>query len=189
MTTPQLQINHTEITMATRPKKIFCRSFCARIRRVDWQIIPLLNKVKPSERAVHRHQNERVQSIVHQAVIQYVQFTFAQNINKFMNAQWMRSGTTLLKTMTLLLFWVALQIWSVVHAMCVLRAKGRFKSFRAHEDANAARKLTAEQRKEKKIKKIKEDLTHGVHIAVYRCVDQWRAVHVSSGPGCFMEVW
>lgn len=40
--------------------------------------------------------------------------------------------------------------------------------FRAHEEANAARKLTAEQRKEKKVKKLKEDLCHGVHIAVYR---------------------
>lgn len=42
--------------------------------------------------------------------------------------------------------------------------------YRAHEEANAARKLTAEQRKEKKVKKIKEDLSDGVHIAVYRCV-------------------
>ena len=41
---------------------------------------------------------------------------------------------------------------------------------RAHEEANAARKLTAEQRKEKKVKKLKEDLTDGVHIAVYRQV-------------------
>lgn len=41
---------------------------------------------------------------------------------------------------------------------------------RAHEEANAARKLTAEQRKEKKVKKLKEDLTDGVYIAVYRCV-------------------
>ena len=41
---------------------------------------------------------------------------------------------------------------------------------RAHEEANAARKLTAEQRKEKKVKKLKEDLTNGVSIAVYRCV-------------------
>lgn len=40
--------------------------------------------------------------------------------------------------------------------------------YRAHEEANAARKLTAEQRKEKKVKKLKEDLTDGVHIAVYR---------------------
>lgn len=40
---------------------------------------------------------------------------------------------------------------------------------RAHEEANAARKLTAEQRKEKKVKRLKEDLTDGVHIAVYRC--------------------
>lgn len=42
--------------------------------------------------------------------------------------------------------------------------------YRAHEEANAARKLTAEQRKEKKVKKLKEDLSDGVHIAVYRCV-------------------
>jgi len=39
---------------------------------------------------------------------------------------------------------------------------------RAHEEANAARKLTAEQRKAKKIKKLKEDVSQGVHIAVYR---------------------
>ncbi|XP_056157750.1 U4/U6 small nuclear ribonucleoprotein Prp3 [Lampris incognitus] len=42
------------------------------------------------------------------------------------------------------------------------------KRQKAHEEANAARKLTAEQRKEKKVKKLKEDLNHGVHIAVYR---------------------
>ncbi|XP_062321946.1 U4/U6 small nuclear ribonucleoprotein Prp3 isoform X1 [Osmerus eperlanus] len=42
------------------------------------------------------------------------------------------------------------------------------KRQKAHEEANAARKLTAEQRKEKKVKKLKEDLTHGVHIAVFR---------------------
>lgn len=46
---------------------------------------------------------------------------------------------------------------------------------RAHEEANAARKLTAEQRKEKKVKKIKEDLSDGVHIAVYRCANVERA--------------
>ena len=39
-----------------------------RIRRVDKQITPLLKEVKPSERAVHRPQNERVHSNVHQAV-------------------------------------------------------------------------------------------------------------------------
>ena len=39
---------------------------------------------------------------------------------------------------------------------------------RAHEEANAARKLTAEQRKVKKIKKLKEDISQGVHISVYR---------------------
>uniref|UniRef100_A0A4W6FRS7 U4/U6 small nuclear ribonucleoprotein Prp3 n=1 Tax=Lates calcarifer TaxID=8187 RepID=A0A4W6FRS7_LATCA len=42
------------------------------------------------------------------------------------------------------------------------------KRQKAHEEANAARKLTAEQRKEKKVKKLKEDITDGVHIAVYR---------------------
>ncbi|XP_058504712.1 U4/U6 small nuclear ribonucleoprotein Prp3 [Solea solea] len=42
------------------------------------------------------------------------------------------------------------------------------KRQKAHEEANAARKLTTEQRKEKKIKKIKEDITDGVYIAVYR---------------------
>uniref|UniRef100_A0A8D0G4A5 U4/U6 small nuclear ribonucleoprotein Prp3 n=1 Tax=Sphenodon punctatus TaxID=8508 RepID=A0A8D0G4A5_SPHPU len=42
------------------------------------------------------------------------------------------------------------------------------KRQKAHEEANAARKLTAEQRKAKKVKKLKEDITQGVHIAVYR---------------------
>ncbi|XP_072250288.1 U4/U6 small nuclear ribonucleoprotein Prp3 isoform X2 [Leuresthes tenuis] len=42
------------------------------------------------------------------------------------------------------------------------------KRQKAHEEANAARKLTAEQRKEKKVKQLREDLTNGVHIAVYR---------------------
>ncbi|XP_061109847.1 U4/U6 small nuclear ribonucleoprotein Prp3-like isoform X1 [Conger conger] len=42
------------------------------------------------------------------------------------------------------------------------------KRQKAHEEANAARKLTTEQRKEKKVKKLKEDLSHGIHIAVYR---------------------
>lgn len=45
-----------------------------------------------------------------------------------------------------------------------------YVSCRAHEEANAARKLTAEQRKEKKVKKLKEDLSDGVYIAVYRYV-------------------
>jgi phosphatidylserine/phosphatidylglycerophosphate/cardiolipin synthase-like enzyme len=59
--------------------------------------------------------------------------------------------------------------------------------FRAHEEANAARKLTTEQRRDKKIRKIKEDTTLGVHVSVYRyvttigvnhilvfpCVNQW----------------
>ncbi|XP_038624857.1 U4/U6 small nuclear ribonucleoprotein Prp3 isoform X1 [Tachyglossus aculeatus] len=42
------------------------------------------------------------------------------------------------------------------------------KRQKAHEEANAARKLTAEQRKVKKVKKLKEDVSQGVHIAVYR---------------------
>ncbi|XP_068109333.1 U4/U6 small nuclear ribonucleoprotein Prp3 [Hyperolius riggenbachi] len=41
------------------------------------------------------------------------------------------------------------------------------KRQKAHEEANAARKLTAEQRKEKKVKKLKEDITQGVHVSVY----------------------
>jgi len=53
--------------------------------------------------------------------------------------------------------------------------------FRAHEEANAARKLTTEQRRDKKIRKMKEDTTLGVHVSVYRyvttkllpCVNQW----------------
>ncbi|XP_014674942.1 PREDICTED: U4/U6 small nuclear ribonucleoprotein Prp3-like [Priapulus caudatus] len=40
-----------------------------------------------------------------------------------------------------------------------------------HEDANAARKLTREQRSDKKIKKLTEDTTVGVHVAVYRVRD------------------
>nr|XP_033772319.1 U4/U6 small nuclear ribonucleoprotein Prp3-like [Geotrypetes seraphini] len=42
------------------------------------------------------------------------------------------------------------------------------KRQKAHEEANAARKLTTEQRKEKKMKKLKEDISQGVHVAVYR---------------------
>ncbi|NWV81950.1 PRPF3 protein, partial [Dasyornis broadbenti] len=42
------------------------------------------------------------------------------------------------------------------------------KRQKAHEEANAARKLTAEQRKAKKVKKLREDVSQGVHVAVYR---------------------
>ncbi|PVD36301.1 hypothetical protein C0Q70_03279 [Pomacea canaliculata] len=45
------------------------------------------------------------------------------------------------------------------------------KRQKAHEEANAARKLTAEQRREKKIRKIKEDTSLGVNVAVYRVRD------------------
>lgn len=42
------------------------------------------------------------------------------------------------------------------------------KRLKAHEDANAARKLTHDQKREKTIRKIKEDTSLGVHVAVYR---------------------
>ena len=37
-----------------------------------------------------------------------------------------------------------------------------------HAKANAERKLTPEQRKDKVLRKLKEDTTAGVHVAVYR---------------------
>ena len=42
---------------------------------------------------------------------------------------------------------------------------------RAHEAANAARKLTPEARKEKTVKKLKEDTSLGVSVAVFRVQD------------------
>ncbi|KAM9061117.1 U4/U6 small nuclear ribonucleoprotein Prp3-like [Sarcophilus harrisii] len=42
------------------------------------------------------------------------------------------------------------------------------KRQRTHEEANAARKLTAEQRKVKKMRKLQEDTSQGVHISVFR---------------------
>ncbi|XP_053387114.1 U4/U6 small nuclear ribonucleoprotein Prp3-like isoform X2 [Mercenaria mercenaria] len=45
------------------------------------------------------------------------------------------------------------------------------KRQKAHEEANAARKLTKEQRRDKKIEKIKEDTSLGVHVSVYRVND------------------
>jgi len=42
------------------------------------------------------------------------------------------------------------------------------KRQRAHEEANAERKLTKEQRRDKKIAKLKEDTSLGVKVAVYR---------------------
>ena len=42
------------------------------------------------------------------------------------------------------------------------------KRQKAHEEANAARKLTADQRRDKKVQKLKEDTTLGVSVAVYR---------------------
>ncbi|KAI1280673.1 U4/U6 small nuclear ribonucleoprotein Prp3 [Halotydeus destructor] len=42
------------------------------------------------------------------------------------------------------------------------------KRQKAHEDANEARKLTVDQKRQKKVKKVKEDTSLGVHVAVYR---------------------
>ncbi|KAL1426381.1 hypothetical protein MTO96_003390 [Rhipicephalus appendiculatus] len=42
------------------------------------------------------------------------------------------------------------------------------KRQKAHEEANASRKLTTEQRRDKKLRKLKEDTTRGVHVSVYR---------------------
>lgn len=45
------------------------------------------------------------------------------------------------------------------------------KRQKAHEDANNARKLTVDQKKQKKVKKVKEETNTGVHVAVYRLLD------------------
>ncbi|BFZ13608.1 hypothetical protein BsWGS_16647 [Bradybaena similaris] len=45
------------------------------------------------------------------------------------------------------------------------------KRQRQHEEANAARKLTVEQRRDKKIAKIKEDTSMGVNVSIYRIRD------------------
>ncbi|XP_055594191.1 U4/U6 small nuclear ribonucleoprotein Prp3 [Uranotaenia lowii] len=45
------------------------------------------------------------------------------------------------------------------------------KRQKAHEEANAARKLTDDQRRDKKIRKLKEDTSMGVHVTVYRIKD------------------
>ena len=42
---------------------------------------------------------------------------------------------------------------------------------RQHEEANAARMLTPEQRRAKKLQKMQEDTSCGVHITVYRIKD------------------
>ncbi|XP_053598579.1 U4/U6 small nuclear ribonucleoprotein Prp3 [Microplitis demolitor] len=45
------------------------------------------------------------------------------------------------------------------------------KRLKAHEDANAARRLTVDQRREKKARKLKEDTSTGVYVTVYRIRD------------------
>lgn len=42
------------------------------------------------------------------------------------------------------------------------------KRQKAHEEANASRRLTDEQRREKRVRKIQEDTSLGVVVAVYR---------------------
>ena len=63
-----------------------------------------------------------------------------------------------------------LEICLISHIGVILIMWGYSFPFRGHEEANAARKLTAEQRKDKKINKIKENTDEGVHVAVYRFV-------------------
>lgn len=46
-----------------------------------------------------------------------------------------------------------------------------FDLIRKHEKSNAQRKLTPEQRKTKNLRKMKEDLSCGVHVTVYRVKD------------------
>ena len=55
---------------------------------------------------------------------------------------------------------------------------------RAHEEANAARKLTTEQRRDKKVRKIKEDTSLGVNVAVYRFVFCLVSVFLSAHQFC-----
>ena len=45
------------------------------------------------------------------------------------------------------------------------------KRKREHEESNASRKLTDEQRREKRIRKIKEDTSLGVRVSVYRVLN------------------
>ena len=40
--------------------------------------------------------------------------------------------------------------------------------FRKHQDANAARKLTKEQKRSKKLKKLRDDMASGIGVQVYR---------------------
>ncbi|XP_065224726.1 U4/U6 small nuclear ribonucleoprotein Prp3-like [Planococcus citri] len=42
------------------------------------------------------------------------------------------------------------------------------KRQKAHEEANASRKLTVEQKRDKTVRKLKEDTSTGVHVAVFR---------------------
>ena len=45
------------------------------------------------------------------------------------------------------------------------------KRLQTHQEANAARKLTAEQVRDKKDKKLQEDTSNGVHVVIYRIRD------------------
>lgn len=45
------------------------------------------------------------------------------------------------------------------------------KRQKAHEEANTSRKLTVDQKKQKKLKKLKDDTSLGVHVAVFRILN------------------
>uniref|UniRef100_A0A2P2I311 U4/U6 small nuclear ribonucleoprotein Prp3-like n=1 Tax=Hirondellea gigas TaxID=1518452 RepID=A0A2P2I311_9CRUS len=51
------------------------------------------------------------------------------------------------------------------------------KRLQAHEQANADRKLTPQQRKDKRISKLKEDTSSGVHVSVFRVTDLSNGSH------------
>ncbi len=53
------------------------------------------------------------------------------------------------------------------------------RRLQVHQEANEARKLTAEQRRDKKEKKLQEDTSLGVHVAIYRIKD---LSNLRSGP-------
>lgn len=45
------------------------------------------------------------------------------------------------------------------------------KRQKAHEEANRARKLTVDQKRDKKMRKIREDTSMGIYVSVYRIKD------------------
>ena len=65
-----------------------------------------------------------------------------------------------------------MKLEGVVHPLLRVKITLCVAAFcRAHEAANAARKLTPEARREKTIRKLKEDTSLGVHVAVFRVTE------------------